>query len=422
LERHSLGLETSDLFPAFASPSSLSDVIQNGMSFYCQLQTEDGHWAGDYGGPLFLMSGLLIVCHITGISLSLQQKAEMIRYLRNVQLTDGGWGLHTEGKSTVFGTALNYVAMRLLGVDSEDNDVVRARACLHKKGGATGIPSWGKFWLSVLNVYEWDGCHSLLPELWLLPTWFPAHPSKLWCHCRQVYLPMSYCYSVQLKAKEDSLITSLRQELYVEPYDSIDWPSQRNNVASEDLYTPHSWALDATFFVLDLYEKCHLKSWRRKATAECLEHIQADDSFTKGISIGPISMVINLLAQWHAFGPNTKVFKEKVDRIPDYLWIGVDGMKMQGTNGSQLWDAAFAMQALLAGGAGSIPELQGHLKHAHAFLKDTQIPDNPHNYENYYRHMNKGGFPFSTKDCGWIVADCTAEGLKSVMMMQDELE
>jgi lanosterol synthase len=81
------------LFPAFASPSSLSDVIQNGMSFYCQLQTEDGHWAGDYGGPLFLMSGLLIVCHITGISLSLQQKAEMIRYLRNVQLTDGGWGL-----------------------------------------------------------------------------------------------------------------------------------------------------------------------------------------------------------------------------------------------------------------------------------------------------------------------------------------
>jgi lanosterol synthase len=133
-------------------------------------------------------------------------------------------------------------------------------------------------------------------------------------------------------------------------------------------------------------------------------------------------MVINLLAQWHAFGPNTKVFKEKVDRIPDYLWIGVDGMKMQGTNGSQLWDAAFAMQALLAGGAGSIPELQGHLKHAHAFLKDTQIPDNPHNYENYYRHMNKGGFPFSTKDCGWIVADCTAEGLKSVMMMQDELD
>lgn len=34
--------------------------------------------------------------------------------------------------------------------------------------------------------------------------------------------------------------------------------------------------------------------------------------------------------------------------------------------------------------------------------------------------MNKGGFPFSTRDCGWIVADCTAEGLKSVMLLQEQ--
>ena len=32
----------------------------------------------------------------------------------------------------------------------------------------------------------------------------------------------------------------------------------------------------------------------------------------------------------------------------------------------------------------------------------------------------KGGFPFSTRDCGWIVADCTAEGLKSVMLLQEQ--
>lgn len=32
----------------------------------------------------------------------------------------------------------------------------------------------------------------------------------------------------------------------------------------------------------------------------------------------------------------------------------------------------------------------------------------------------QGGFPFSTRDCGWIVADCTAEGLKSVMLLQEQ--
>ena len=45
----------------------------------------------------------------------------------------------------------------------------------------------------------------------LFPTWMPAHPSTLWCHCRQVYLPMSYCYAVRLAAKEDPLVLSLRQ-------------------------------------------------------------------------------------------------------------------------------------------------------------------------------------------------------------------
>lgn len=73
---------------------------------------------------------------------------------------------HTAGKSTVFGTALNYVTMRLLGVDRDDPDIVRARGHLHQLGGANGIPSWGKFWLSVLGVYDWSGLNTLLPELW----------------------------------------------------------------------------------------------------------------------------------------------------------------------------------------------------------------------------------------------------------------
>lgn len=49
------------------------------------------------------------------------------------------------------------------------------------------------------------------PLFRLFPTWFPAHPSTLWCHCRQVYLPMSYCYAVRFAAKEDPLVLSLRQ-------------------------------------------------------------------------------------------------------------------------------------------------------------------------------------------------------------------
>lgn len=38
------------------------------MLFYSKLQAEDGHWTGDYGGPLFLMAGtesVIVVSDIT---------------------------------------------------------------------------------------------------------------------------------------------------------------------------------------------------------------------------------------------------------------------------------------------------------------------------------------------------------------------
>ena len=38
------------------------------------------------------------------------------------------------------------------------------------------------------------------PELWLLPESLPLHPSKLWCHCRMVYLPMSFLYARRVRA------------------------------------------------------------------------------------------------------------------------------------------------------------------------------------------------------------------------------
>lgn len=41
---------------------------------------------------------------------------------------------HVEDKSTVFGTALNYIALRILGLGPDDPVIVRARVNLHSKG------------------------------------------------------------------------------------------------------------------------------------------------------------------------------------------------------------------------------------------------------------------------------------------------
>ncbi|KNA11322.1 hypothetical protein SOVF_136370 [Spinacia oleracea] len=102
----------------------------------------------------------VIALHITGTTnkiLSPQHQKEIKRYIYNHQNEDGGWGLHIEGHSTMFGSAISYIALRLLGEgpdDGEDNAVARGRQWILDHGGATGIPSWGKFWLTTALLYS----------------------------------------------------------------------------------------------------------------------------------------------------------------------------------------------------------------------------------------------------------------------------
>lgn len=60
--------------------------------------------------------------------------------------------MHIEGHSTMFGSALNYIALRLLGEDvsdGEDRAMARGQNWILNHGSLLAIPSWGKFWLSV---------------------------------------------------------------------------------------------------------------------------------------------------------------------------------------------------------------------------------------------------------------------------------
>ena len=405
-------------------PEDLKDTLSKkafqaaykGIHYYKHLQADEGHWPGDYGGPMFLLPGLVIASYVTETPFPPAHQALMKQYFLNHQNEDGGWGLHLEGKSTMFGTVLQYVALRLLGADKDSTEIARARKWILDNGGATGIPSWGKFYLSVLSVYEWEGNNSLFPEMWLFPKWLPFHPSKYWCHARMVYVPMAYCFGHRFVGKRTDLVNELRTELYTEEYSSINWAKARNTCAGADLYYPQSLVLKGMNKLLNIYEGFHSSSLRKKAIAFCLEYINAEDEQTNYIDIGLVNQVMNSISVFHAYGKNSAQFKKHVERWADYLWVAEDGIKMQGYNGSQFWDTAFATQAILEGGFEKyFPET---VEKAFEFIDASQVKEEVRDHKKFFRHDSVGGWPFSTAEHGWPITDCTAEGLKTVLLAE----
>ncbi|CAH1426798.1 unnamed protein product [Lactuca virosa] len=401
-------------------------TLKKALKFYARLQGEDGSWPADYGGPLFLLPGLIIGLHVMGMKdviLSIEHQKEIRRYLYNHQNVDGGWGLHIEGHSTMFSTALNYVSLRLLGekMDGGENGAMtKARTWILDHGSATHIPSWGKLWLSVLGVYEWRGNNPLPPEIWLLPYFLPLHPGRMWCHTRMVYLPMSYLYGKRFVGPISSIVLSLRRELYKTLYYQVNWDLSRNQCAKEDLYYPHPIIQDLLWGGLNKIAEPLLMQWpfaklRKKALNTVMQHIHHEDENTHYICVGPVNKVLNMLCCW-VEDPKSPVNKLHLCRIKDYLWIAEDGMKMQGYNGSQLWDAVLAAQAILA--TNLVDENGPMLLKAHDFIKNSQVRKNSSgNIQSWYRHISLGGWPFSTPDNGWPVSDCTAEALKALVML-----
>ncbi|KAI9159610.1 hypothetical protein LWI28_000157 [Acer negundo] len=338
--------------------NTATTALRRAAHFFTAIQASDGHWPAENAGPMYFLPPFVMCLYITGhlnTVFTAEHRKEILRYLYNHQNEDGGWGIHVESHSSMFGTVFSYICMRLLGLgpdDGQNNACARARKWILDHGGVTYVPSWGKNWLSILGVFEWCGVNPMPPEFWILPSSLPMHPAKMWCYCRLVYMPLSYLYGKRFVGPITPLIQQLREELHTQPYNQINWRKVRHLCAKP---------------------LCMLACW-------------VED-------------------------PNGDAFKKHLARVSDYIWLAEDGMKVQ-TFGSQVWDTALGLQALLA--SNLTDEIGLTLAKGHNFLKKSQIKDNPSgDFESMFRHFSKGAWTFSDQDHGWQVSDCTAESLKS---------
>jgi len=394
---------------------AVPEVIEQGTRHLLSLQRKDGCWEGEMVWCTMILSQYIIVQRVTGRSFNPQTRAEMVKYFRVNRTSEGVWGLHPESRGYVFCTTLAYVALRLLGVGPQDSLLATARRWLYAQdGGVLAIPSWGKLWLAILDLYGYEGVNAIPPEMFLLPKGLPFHPNHYYCHTRLIYRAMSYLYGSRSRAKLGSVIVELREELFDRAYEGIDFKAQRHHVAPTDRYMrPGAW-LRVAYDAIRVYERMHLAGLRQRALDCCLRGILAEQKATQYQALSPVNGLLNCLALWSC-NPNHPDLALSLQGLEKWKWQDEEGIRYAGAR-SQTWDTAFAMLALLESPAIAVSSAEA-LRRAYAFLRGAQMTAEIHDYREQSRDPALGGWCFSDGEHRWPVTDCTAEALCAVLKM-----
>ncbi|KAM9904407.1 hypothetical protein OXX79_002774 [Metschnikowia pulcherrima] len=399
------------------------ESAMKGAEFLAHIQEECGIFACQYKGPMFMTVGYVFASYFTKTEIPDVKKHEMIRYIVNTaHPVDGGWGLHSVDKSTCFGTTINYVVLRLLGLPSDHAVCQKARKTLHKLGGALGNPHWGKAWLSLLNLYGWEGVNPAPPEMWLLPYSLSIHPARWWVHTRAIYLPLAYLSANRSTCAVDSLLEEIRSEIYLPrqlPYESIDFSLHRNTVCGVDLYYPHTRVLDSLNWCIAKYEKYVRPKWLlNKTNRTVYDLIKKECQNTEYLCIAPVSFAFNMVVTYLEEGPDSAAFAGFLQKKDDVVFHGPQGLTVMGTNGVQVWDVAFMCQYLIMAGLSRHSKYHDMILKGYWFLRRSQFTEEC--VEGSYRDKRKGAWPFSTKTQGYTVSDCTAEAMKAIIMVEND--
>ena len=380
-------------------------ALKSAAARLLSLQGEDGAWEGEMVWCPMLTAQYALLHHIIGQPLEAGRRRRVLRSFERTRLEGGAWGLHEHSAPHLFVTALVYVAARLLGVERNDPLVEPARQFIQAEG-ILGIPSWGKFWLALLNLYDWRGVNAVLPELWRLPRRIPLHPSNWYCHTRLIYMAMAAVYARRFQAPVTPPIEALREELFPKGFAEADFSAARNRLREADLYARPSGWLKAGYGIARLFDRFHGKRLRARCTEAIVRRIKWELQTTNHTSISPVSGLLNILALW-LHDPDDADCRQALENLDGWIWEDEEfGARVTGAR-SASWDTGFALQALA-----TVPGLDGvedALRRGADFLFEHQIDSSFDGFREAYRSDPKGGWCFAGGWHGWPVSDCTAE-------------
>jgi squalene-hopene/tetraprenyl-beta-curcumene cyclase len=323
-----------------SSTSAIDHSIEAATRALIALQQPDGHWVFELEADATIPAEYVLLRHYLAEPVDAELEAKIAVYLRRIQSDHGGWPLFRDGAFDMSASVKAYFALKVIGDSIDAPHMVRARAAIRERGGASRSNVFTRLMLALFGFISWRAVPVMPVEIMLLPKWFPFHLDKISYWSRTVLVPLLVLQALEPRARNPKGIAI--EELFLEPPQTIGLAPKAPQ--QKALWF---WVFRGVDVVLRFITPMFPRRWRRRAieraTAWVTERLNGEDG------LGAIfPAMANSVMMFDALGypeqhPERAIARKSVEKL---LAVHEHEAYCQPCV-SPIWDTALTCHALL---------------------------------------------------------------------------
>jgi squalene-hopene/tetraprenyl-beta-curcumene cyclase len=152
---------------------------------------DDGHWLGPMSSDVTITAEWLYLVQSIGRTISDQDNQAYRYHFLSCQQDDGSWAVAPNYPygGNLSATIEAYLALKILGLSSDDDAMKKAREYILANGGAENMRIFTRFHFAMFGLLPWSAVPQMPPELIFLPSWFPVNLYKFSSWSRITIVP-----------------------------------------------------------------------------------------------------------------------------------------------------------------------------------------------------------------------------------------
>jgi squalene-hopene/tetraprenyl-beta-curcumene cyclase len=363
-------------------------------------QRADGHWAFELEADATIPAEYVLLKHYlaeTAAEINTEIERKIVRYLKSIQGTHGGWPLFHGGDFNISASVKAYYCLKICGEDVNQDYMRRAREAILAHGGAKTSNVFTLIQLALFGQVPWHAVPVMPIELINMPKWFPVHLDKVSYWSRTVIVPLLVLMTKKPQARNPKRVDV--QELFtVPPAEVKNWYNMSRTGAWASFFRGVDRVLRRVEWI---FPKRGRERAIRKAVAWVTERLNGEDG------LGAIyPAMANSVMMYDTLGigpedPRRAIARKSVDLL---LVIKDDEAYCQPCV-SPVWDTALAAHALMeAKDATADAAVARSLE----WLKDRQVLDVKGDWAEERPNVRPGGWAFQYNNAHYPDLDDTA--------------